>query len=241
MKKSLKKIFEKKLPLLLSSIGIVFVAISVIAVISLTKKDLEELIIENDEVYIYFGEEKFEFKSKATLYNDKGITSLLLDEKKVELQSEPIYYKKRVEALFPQKMSVVFPITNGMQKKVNYYTSIEKNGEDFYLKNKDLDYKISSSFLYDGNDLYFFIEDTKIVFGEVEINIPRFSYVINRYKGELYIYDYSQDNMMFFEQVNEDVYAISNNYKINISIDSLILNNKTKLLMKNLDYLKNLK
>ena len=211
MKKSLKKIFEKKLPLLLSSIGIVFVAISVIAVISLTKKDLEELIIENDEVYIYFGEEKFEFKSKATLDHDKGITSLLLDEKKVELQSEPIYYKKRVEALFPQKMSVVFPITNGMQKKVNYYTSIEKNGEDFYLKNKDLDYKISSSFLYDGNDLYF------------------------------YIYDYSQDNMMFFEQVNEDVYAISNNYKINISIDSLILNNKTKLLMKNLDYLKNLK
>ena len=67
------------------------------------------------------------------------------------------------------------------------------------------------------------------------------SYVNYQYDTkDLYIYNFSEDKV-YYENVSTDVLATTDNYTINLSSDSILINNKNKLLMKNFDYLKKLK
>ena len=89
-------------------------------------------------------------------------------------------------------------------------------------------------------DIYADIDS--IHFDNQEIPISSMSYVNYQYDTkDLYIYNFSEDKVYYYSDVSTDVLAKSNNFTIDLSSDSIILNNKNKLLMKNFDYLKKLK
>ena len=58
---------------------------------------------------------------------------------------------------------------------------------------------------------------------------------------DLFIYNYKTGKMSSYQNVNGDVLVNNNEFKVNLSSDIIIINNKEKLLMKNFDYLKKLK
>ena len=221
--------------------GLTVIIIGLIVIINLffVTKELKTKKIDED-VYIYFLEDKFEFKGNITL-NDGNISDLKLDKEKVSLNSEPIYYKNKEKILLPVNYNLA-SLASGVQNKVNYYTELVKDDDDFYLVGKNLNYKINNHILFDGSDFYIFVKNTNITFGDQNIEISPLSYANYIYDDkELYVYNYAEDKVYHYENVEGDVFAVSDKFKVNLTADALVINDKDKLLMKNFDYLKKLK
>lgn len=242
MKKILKKVLSnKKIVAIIISTLILLLLIMIILFLFAAKKDLNSKNIKDKDIYIYFGKEKFDFKGNITLDHDNKITNIKLNNKKVELYSEPIYYTKEKSVILPVDYSVV-NTSLGIQNKISYYTEIVNRGDDFYLVNNELDYKLNNNFLFDGCDLYIFIKPSKVTFNNEKIDISPLSFVNYVFDTrELYIYDYENDKIKYYDNVSTDVFVSNENYKINLSSDNMIYKSKEKLLMKNFNYLKKLK
>lgn len=244
MKKARKSDEKKKSKKLIPFIiGIVLVLVAVIVIVYLffIHKNLNSKVLKNEDVYIYFGSEKFDYKGNITLDHNENITNINLDNKKVTLYSEPIYYEKDKRVILPVTYSVI-NTSAGLQNKVSYYTEIVNRDDYYYLVNNELDYKLNNNFLFDGSDMYLFIQPSTVVFGDEKVEITPLSFVNYIFDThELYIYNYEKDKVYYYQNITKDVFVLNDNYKINISSDNMIYNNKEKLLMKNFDYLKKLK
>ena len=244
MKNMIIKIKENKKTLGLAlMLTILIMLLLVVISLLLAKKNLNEYKIRNENIYMYFGEKKFEFNSDVILDKDNNITSLKTNNKKLNLYSEPVYIKNKKKVIFPKSMNVVFPKSSFKQYKINYYTVLTKDNEDYKLTNKNLDYRISNSFLYDGNDLYFFITEGTVTFSNQSIDISPMSYVNYSYgNGELYIYNYDEDKVYYYPaMIDGDVIFKNDDFELNISSDSVKSGTKNKLLRKNIDDLGRLK
>ena len=219
---------------------VVLVVVTILVLVS--QKQLSEFKTEDVKTYVYFGDIKFEYDTAVTLDESNGITKLKLDGEEVELGSQPLYYSGLKKAILPVQMSVVFPLSSGQQKVVPKFSEVDASEGGIYLKNNNLNYSLDTAFLYDGADLYFFINPVVIQFGSTEISLPAFSYVTYNFNKELYVYDFENDVMTYYSDVSDVVLAKADSYTVNLSIDSLERDNdKSRLLMKNFSYLSKLK
>ena len=193
--------------------------------------------IVNNEFYQYFGGQRVEYTGVTKISKKGEITLISTKDSNIQLDSTPIYYKNEEnKALFPEAMLEITPLDNGKTTKINKFTNIIKEDESIYLEGKDEKKQVSNGFIYDGKDLYFFIEKTKIVIGDEEYEISPLSYVITTYKNGVEIYNYEKDEYKVIE-TEEDVVAQTDSYIINTSIDILKANGKEQLLLKNVDAL----
>lgn len=236
------KTIDKKI-IISGIIGIIIVIVGIIVIINLffAKEELSNKKIKED-VYIYFQQEKFDFKGNITLNHDENITNIRFNNRKTKLFSEPIYYANKKDIIIPVKYSVV-STSDGIQKLVNHYTELKNIDGEFYLTGNDLKYKLSNKhFLFDGSDYYIFLDNGTVTFGDQIIPFTPLSYANYIFDTkELYVYNYEEDKVYYFENVEGNIFAQTENYKANIYADTIIINGKDKLLMKNFDYLKKLK
>lgn len=243
MIKRIKKMDKKKL-IPMGVVGLITIVIAIVVIINLlfVKDDLKSFSFSNEKVYINFGEERFDFTGNISMDDKDNVANVTIDGKETKLFSEPIYYKKKDQIILPTPYSVVFPKSSGRQFKVNYFTMVKKSNDNFYLKNNDLSTNVNNTFLFDGSDYYIFLNDSVVSFGDNEIEIGSMSYVNYIYDTkELYIYDYNDKKIYYFEDVTGNVFVSNDLYKVNLKSDTLEVNGKNKLLMKNFDYLKKLK
>lgn len=243
-KKTIQEFFERSMDdkkvMILDILVIIAVIVVIIFAFSI-KKDVTDYKVQNDNIYMYFGKEKFDYKGSFTINTDKNITNIKLNGKKAQLDYEPIYFADKKEVVFPKTMAIIFPLENGNTKKVTYYAKINQDGEDIYLTNKLLNNrKLANTFLFDGNDLYFFVEKTEVSFEGGKVEISPLSFVVYNKDKELYVYDYSNDKMHMYTNINKPI-ASNNNYKIDLKEDTLLFKSKTQVLMKKMKYLKNYK
>ena len=200
-------------------------------------KKIKEYVVENNELYTYFGTQKINYNTKLKLSRDNDETELIIDGENTKLDSEPLYYKNDKRIILPTNMLLVNP-SNMLQKRVNYYSIISSDKNKYTLTRDGKTVDISNTFLYDGNDLYIFLENTTIKFDDKEIEIPAMSYVLCVYNDEMYIYDYSLDKVIYYEidkLKDNNIYAESDNYLVNINYDLIKFNEKSILLNKNIN------
>lgn len=230
--------FIKKHIKLFIPILLILISLIVIIILTFMKENMNEYKIEKAKTYIYFGETRFDYNTELTLNAESGVTKIELNGQQVDLDSQPIYYTGLDKVIFPQEMSVIYPST-GQSYKIPRFTNIEmQNGVNYTDATKT---PLDNVFIYDGNDLYFFLDDATLNLGETQIDLSPFSYVIYNYNGELYVYNHRDDHMYYLPNVSEDVLVQTDKYKINLSIDSITTKNKEKLLIKNFTYLDKLK
>ncbi len=239
--KGILNFIKKHLVIFLTALGLFLILLAVVIIVFFVKENLNKYTIEEEEMYIYFDQAKFEFNTKITLDSSSGITKLEANGEEMDLESEPLYYKGIDKVIFPKEMAVVFPLSSGQQRKINEFTTLDASNGGMYLVNTNLNYPISNAFLFDGNNLYFFLEDTTVKVGEIEITVPAFSYAIYNFNKDFYLYHYEEDKMYYFANLDQDVLASTSSYTVNLTIDSIEYNGKSKLLLKNFSYLSNLK
>ena len=240
-KKKLGLFFKKHFVKFLIGLAVILIGVGVVLLLRQVEKELETYTVEDASMYQYFGTQKFMYDTSLTISNEKEITELKVNDEVVELDSDPFYYQKEKKVIFPRDMSVVFPKSNGLQRKIPYFTVLDGTGIDNYLTNRGLNYLIENAFLYDGNDLYFFLDEVTIQLPDGRtIPLSPYSYLVLNYNVELMAYDYKNDSALVEENIVGDVFVLGDGYQLNVSIDGIIYGENTRLLMKNLNYLDNL-
>ena len=97
--------------------------------------------------------------------------------------------------------------------------------------------KLNHYFLYDGLDLYFFIEPVTLTINEEKIELSPFSYIIAKYNNSISYYDKKTDTFKLVE-IKDDNSIIENKYySINISKDTLNYQGTNVILTSSIDNL----
>lgn len=201
---------------------------------------LNKVEIENQSLYQYLAGQKFEYEGRLEFKRDGAMSRLTFQNREVNLDSTPLYYQKQKKVIFPKKMAVVYPLEQGIMYKLNPFSIVAQNQYGTYLVQKKKEQKLDHCFLYDGEDLYFFFEDVTLQLNDQQVIVPAFSYVSVHYQQSIEIYNYEKDLYQNIGIGSRDIIAIHPDYRINLSIDALTMNAKDQLLIKNIDYLKNL-
>ena len=221
-------------------ISIIAIVLFIIALLIIggSFKKMNTTTLEEHSFYQYFLGKKFTYDGQLELTRKKDITQLKTKDIEVELDSTPVYYTDvENKVLFPEDMSIIFPMQNGLMYKINHFANIKFDTETCYLEGTQ-NKALNNAFLYDGQDLYFFLEETNIKVGTEEFKLSPLSYVISRYKDQTEIYQKDIDKYTIIDNKSKEVRASTKNYEINLNTDSIKNENKEQLLIKNKEQLK---
>ena len=239
--KLLEKKKKRKSTIITTSIIAALIVIIVIVIIIIGS--LNSTTVESHDFYQWYSGQKVEYKGELTFTRKEGLTELKATDRKVTLDSTPVYYSdENGKVIFPEDMAVVYPNNNGMMYRINHFADItEENGEIYLetnLATKTNKSKLEKAFLYDGQDLYFFLERTSITVNGTTYEVSPLSYAIVRYKQSVEIYNYDKDEYQVIDTTEtQDVKVVTDTYTINMSVDSLQTAEKEQLLIKGLSYL----
>lgn len=236
MKIKLKINKKLKFPLLVA-LAIVILVVIILLFVKFLNRDLETFEVVDTEMYQYFGEQRFDYTTNMTINNKNEIKNLKVDGKEVVFFSEPFYYKEERKVLFPIEMSLIVPSSNMLQARLPVFTVLDGTILQTYLKNANLNYYIDDAIIFDGNNLYFFPFESILKIDGVEHALTAFSFVtVDPLNKECVYYDYENDIAKTVEYTKE-VSAVVNNLTLNLSVDSIVINGKQRLLIKDLKHL----
>lgn len=225
------------------AVVVVIALLVIVTVVIFFINGLDTTTTESHNFYQYFAGQKVEYKGQLTLSRKEGITELKSKDKTVTLDSTPVYYGDNAnKVIFPENMAIIYPTQSGIMYKVNHFSDIVREGSSTYLEvntttttQKKL---VENAFLFDGADLYFFLQNTIIHANGSDYEVTPLSYAIVRYNQGVEIYNKEKDEYTVVE-TKENVTATTADYTINMSIDALKSAEKDQLLIKNINYLQN--
>ncbi|MBR3209968.1 MAG: hypothetical protein IKF82_06880 [Bacilli bacterium] len=240
VKKQRRKL--KRREVLLVSIIITISAVSVFLIIKNYYRKINNIRFDEYELYQYFSGKKFLYDGVISITYKEEATEVKSKNKNIDPGTIPIYFEKITnEALFPTNMELVFPKYKNKNFRLKYFTRIindlTSDGESAFIKNKKNNIFIESSFLYDGENLYFFPYTTKVEIDHKEYNLSPLSYIIVNYKGTIEMYDKLKDLYIIIDEHNNDVVADVGNFKVNLSTDMIMYADENRLLVKNVSKL----
>lgn len=184
----------------------VLVGIAVIVAVSIYIGSLNTTKLEEEQFYQYFGGRKVEYTGTLEISRKtNGITSLKTNDINIDLDSTPIYYKtEENKLLFPQDMAIVYPENQGQMQKITHFSTIKLEEDIPYLQYENNKQSIENSFLFDGNDLYIFLEPTTIVVGENSYELSPLSYAYVSYRQIVEIYEKASDTYEIIEYTSRE-------------------------------------
>lgn len=223
--------------------SVIAALILIIVIVIIIIGSLNSTTTENHDFYQWYSGQKVEYKGQLTFTRKEGLTELRATDRKVTLDSTPVYYAdENNKVIFPEDMAIVYPNNNGMMYRINHFADIiEENGSIYLetnLATKTNKTKLEKAFLYDGQDLYFFLERTTITVNGTNYEVSPLSYAIVRYKQNVEIYNYEKDEYQVIDTTEtQEAKVVTDTYTINMSVDSLQTAEKDQLLIRGLSYL----
>lgn len=231
MKKFLTIIRNNLKRILFITIPLLFFIIVVVITYKVEKKN-HEFVTEKGSFYQYFMGTRFDYDGVLTLNNASEVTDMKLNNYNLDSYSSPIYYRDSKKIILPVGMSLVTYSNGSSQNYVSYFSEISYINGNSVLTFGDKFKIINDKFLYDGDDLYLFLNDVQITYNDQILKIPAMSYVIVNYRESIEIYSYGEKNGIIVELNDTDVYAYGTNLVLNMSLDSFQENGEPILLYK---------
>ena len=213
--KFLKENYKLIIPV--SLMAVIFIAFLVYYKISLLDNYRE---YKEQKVYQYFYGKRYDYRAKIGFNRRKEIVELSTTDYDITFDSTPIYYKNDDVVVFPSNMSVVMPTLNCSEYLASRYSSITKVKDNYVLKTKKYDNKLGRYFLYDGKDLYFFLDEVKLLVGNNTITLSPMSYLIAT-SDKISYYDKKADVYKTLDGVGSDSVVEGEYYKIAVNLDQI--------------------
>ena len=235
---------DKLLKLGIVVIAIIFIIIAY-KIFRVVSSKNEKIDLSGNEFYQYFSGIKCEYSGKMEIiHKENGQKILILEDgSTVDLDATPMYYQNQLKrVLLPSKLEIIYP-SQKKQYKLGDFTVLYKENKEIkvktYKENDAKSKKIADAFLYDGQDMYMFLEETTIKVGEDEYTVSPFSYAYVSYRDYIEIYDYEKDEDIVIQNIEQekDIIAYTESYTINMSIDYIEYEGVQQLLIKKLDYI----
>ena len=178
-----------------------------------------------------------EFKVNLFTNKDKALMEIKPINKTITTDSNPIYYKDKLGAIFASEMSIIFPLEGNKEYRINKNSIYEKVGNLHYLTNQGIKKDYLYFFLYDGDDLYFFTTPVTIKINDKDYKtVGEMSY-IKLVDNTLIYYDKESNTSEVVELNNEDIIVYNDIFSLNIRTDRI---GNNKLLTKKLSALTNI-
>ena len=166
---------------------------------------------EEVPAFQYFNSVRVDYTGVFTYNLKKALVDVSAKDAKINFGSIPIYYKDLSKVIFPREMSIVFPQSSGSQYKLSKYAIFYKLEEVNFIKSETNEENYSGFFLYNGDGLYFFPDETLLkINGKEYKKLGAMSYV-NLVGTSLIYYDPSDDKAEIIELNNEKV-TVTNDY-----------------------------
>ena len=222
-------------------LAIVGIAVAVLAVIVawVVLYRMNTVTYGEYKLYRYFAGRKMEYANTVAFAYDGSIKNLTYSGGEEVNGAVPFYFTDNNDkALLAESMELVIPrIRNQNYRTIRLSTVETTQGVEnasAFLSIKGKNVYLEPSFLYDGNDLYFFPYATTLTVGGQTYELSPLSYVDANYGGDVEIYDKASDTMTILENCSETIMAGVGGYKINLTADMLFYSDtETRLLMKN--------
>lgn len=217
--------------------GIMCIGFAVLIMLFFSKKNINEVVIEDVSLYTYLGEEKVSIS--GSIRYDYANESAVIENnsnEKIIISSAPLYYSDEQKLILPKNMNYV-NFFSAKQVRIPNFTKIYYSNTDYYFSLNEKTEKIYNSFLYDGDDLYLFFNDVVLEYDGFSLKLSPLSYVSYNYNKDLYVYDYSTNEIKYYSNVSNP-YIMYEGVKLNLKSDSIESEETSKILMKNISNLK---
>lgn len=222
-------------------IPIFLVVVLLIAILLYAKEYKNNRYAELKEVgvYQYFSGVKMEYTANIGRNKKNVVLDYENDDFAVSLDSVPVYIKETGNVIFPREMSIIFPLKD-KQYKVNALAEIYTENNLYYLNIRNLNKVLENVFYYDGNNLYFFVDNVTLIVGDREINLGPMSYVSCSYQNLVEYYDKENDVFETINITNEKVIVKNDYMTIDIASDKVVYKDSFSLLTKDFSMLSKL-
>jgi hypothetical protein len=193
-----KRIFKPAHPVFTLALLAVFIAI--IAVVIYLIMQVGTYTIKNP-VYYYNAGIRFELEGESKVFRaeDSNLVDFTLqnDGKTLQLTdprsraTTPLYWSEDKQVFLPAMMSIVRPSQGIQPVRTGFYTEIRADEDGFIATIDNHELRLDEGFLFDGQSLYFFLDDVTIDFLGQSVEMPALSYavVIPGLRLELYPYE----------------------------------------------------
>ncbi len=137
------------------------------------------------------------------------------------LADVPVYDSANDRVIFTEYCSVVQPKIQ-MINRVSPMCILENEGGTFRVVNGNRTSTIENFFFFDGNDAYYFPENTKLTWGEETVVLSSFSKVDVSFNQKIQIYNYRSGTYSVYEAVEGFCIAtLQGSEQVNLSTDIL--------------------
>lgn len=187
---------------------------------------------EKHDFYYYFINDRIDFEGNIILNSNDNIISISADN--LTFNSTPLYFAKEgSQMILPADMEIIYPYKGNPMYKLGKYSKVYYKGNYLYINSEAGNGRLYDCFLYDGNDLYVFMENTSVFVGDKRYDLNPLSFVevtLNYIK----IYDYHNDEYIYLDSYSGIVTAYTDEYFIDLSSDTFTYNDKYYLLIRNI-------
>ena len=230
-----KKIKSKKINSSLLAITILILILVCAFILFFEVNNYRKIKQENISFYYNFAGNKVEFTGVVKYDADKKIISINSDN--IVLTSSPLYYlNNNDKVILPSLMEIVYPYKVSPMYKLGVYSYVDYVGKSLYVDSEKSSGRLYDCFLYDGKDLYFFIENTIVIIDGIKYNLPPLSYAkVSQNSVELY--DKDSDELILIDNYSGKVNAYTDEYTINLTDDTVSYKNNYYILIRNIENL----
>jgi hypothetical protein len=214
---------RKRRPLIVFGAIFLVVAIAVLIVYFVMQMGTVSF---REPLYRYDTGIRLDYEGTTHIQRDDEEFFLKNSGRKEEIGNAPIYFPEEDKIFLTGQMVVIRPEEAKAPVRTGYFTAIEKSKEAgvFIAKINDKKVEIKKGFLFDGQDVYVFLEPMTVEWDEQSIELPAFSCAMVYYNQRLEIYPMGHEEEIAIEQTGEmtvTATAKSGAYSVDLSKDIL--------------------
>lgn len=217
----MKKNNHKYMPL--EWIASMILLVILVVIIFWFMSDKQTKTVKADDISVYFIGTlyKYDGKCKITYDGQNAVIKAGKDEPEIVLKDQVLVADKGQRLVTPNSLIYHTGDPSNDLKRVNYFSDIYIDDEKHIVIERDNKKVIvTDGFLYNGADLYVFLEDMTLTIGEEEIQLKPLSYVVVKYQKSLEVYSSETNEYMTMASFGSDIKAVSNRgYVLNLSTD----------------------
>ena len=187
---------------------------------------------EEVKVYQYFGGVKHEYTAIVSYNLKKVMVNVEGKDENIKYDSTPVYYKDKDKVIFPNEMSIVFPIMDASQYRLVKYSTYEEIDKQKMITSGRDNGVYNNFFIFDSEGLYFFPEEVTLkIDGKDYTKLSANSYaeVVGGYT--LTYYDKEKDKSEVIEIDGKEVTVVNDYMDLSLTSRYFKVYNKKILLV----------
>ena len=173
------------------------------------------------EVHQYFGGAELKYEESSVFRDSESGVTVSNSNGKMDIAHTPLLFKEETTLTIPCNMLLMVPTESLGVKRINCFTTVSEQSGRITFSSGKKNAQCYGGFLYDGADLFIFLEPTVLNIGSVvSVELPALSYAKVRYGQEVEYHDSVTDEYKVVGISNVEATAVTNSgYSLNLCKD----------------------